>query len=272
MVSEFAFHIRNAQPGDLAAVLSTLEAWPGLGTIGEIVNRAEELGFVVRDRQRLEALITARDLGLVDQEQNTLSDDGRALTRIEMDKPELFADVVHGLQYRLWDPRQPEINCFSWSYRALCRMLWHSGTVSMASRRDMASEIETQARTTFSKPDIVFSPKSVGGAMLWISELDPPVFVENDARFVRRAFCSPELLVLGVDFVYRTDDVDWGSNMLLSDERRDAICQIALLDPEGFDRVLEYAVAQFDYLEMGLGGGWGRYLTLHRPPKLEDFA
>ena len=136
----------------------------------------------------------------------------------------------------------------------------------------MASEIEAQARTAFSRPDIVFSPKSIGGAMLWLAELDPPVLVENDTRFVRRAFCSPELLVLGVDFVYRNDEVDFGSNLLLSDERRDAICQVGLLDPEGFDRVLEYAVAQFDYLEVGLGGGWGRYLTLHRPPVLEDFV
>ena len=272
MANEFAFHIRNAQPGDMAAVLSTLEACPGLGMIAEIVHRAEGFGFAVRDRQRLEALMTARDLGLVGQERNTLADDGKVLSKIEMNKPELFADIVHGLQYTLWDQRQPKVNCFSWSYRALCRMLWHSGTASMASRRDMASEIEAQARTAFGRLDIVFSPKSIGGAMLWIAELDPPVLVENGARFVRRAFCPPETLVLGIDFVCQTDQVDYGSNLLLSDERRDAICQVGLLEPEGFDRVLEYAVAQFDYLEMGLGGGWGRYLTLHRPPKLEDFA
>jgi hypothetical protein len=136
----------------------------------------------------------------------------------------------------------------------------------------MASEIEAQARTVFDRPDIVFSPKSVGGAMLWLAELAPPVLIENDTRFVRRAFCSPELLVLGIDSVYRNDQVDFGSNLLLSDERREAICQVGLLDPEGFDRVLEYAVAQFDYLEVGLGGGWGRYVALHRPPKLEDFV
>lgn len=272
MASEFTFHIRNAQPGDMAAVLSTLEALPALGTVGEIVSQAELLGFAIRDRQRLEALMTARDLGFVEEEQNTLADDGKVLNRIELEKPELFADIVHGRQYTLWDERNPEINCFSWSYRALCRMLWHGGAASIARRRDMASEIEAQARTAFNRPDIVFSPKSIGGAMLWLAELDPPVLVENDTRFVRRVFCAPELLVLGVDFVYRNDEVEFGSNLLLSDERRHAICQVGLLDPEGFDRVLEYAVAQFDYLEVGLGGGWGRYLTLHRPPELGDFV
>jgi hypothetical protein len=256
----------------MAALLSTLDICTGLGTIAEIVRQAEGLGFTIRDRQRLEALTSARDLGLVDRQHNALTYDGKMLARLEMDKPELFADIVHGLQYTLWDQRQPEVNCFSWSYRALCRMLWHSGTTSMVSRRDMASEVEARARRAFSRPDIALSPKSMGGAMLWIAELDPPVLVENEEGFARRAFCSPELLMLGIDFVYRTAEVDYGSNLLLSDERQDEICQVGLLEPEGFNRVLEYAAAQFDYLETGLGGGWGQYLTLHRLPKLEDFV
>lgn len=256
----------------MVAALSTLDVYPGLETVAEIVRQAEQLGFSIRDRQRLEALVTARDLGLVAPEENRLSGNGRMLVRLEMNKPGLFADIVHGLQYALWDHRQPEANCFSWSYRALCRMLWLSGTTSMASRRDMASEIEAQARVAFARPDIVFSPKSIGGALLWIAELEPPVLVENGTRFARRSFCSPELLLLGIDLLYRTDEIGYGANLLASDERRDAICQTCLLEPEGFERVLDYAVAQFDYLGRGLGGGWGRYVTLHRPPILEDFA
>jgi len=58
---------------------------------------------------------------------------------------------------------------------------------------------------------------------------------------------------------------------LLSEDKLEAICQVCLLDPEGFDRVLDYALAQFDYLEKGIGGGWGNYLLLKRQPRLEDF-
>jgi hypothetical protein len=60
--------------------------------------------------------------------------------------------------------------------------------------------------------------------------------------------------------------------LLLNDQRREAICQLCLLETSSFDRVLEYAVAQFEGLEKGLGGGWGSYLTLHRSPDLTDFA
>ncbi|MBC8263377.1 MAG: hypothetical protein H8E47_04550 [Anaerolineales bacterium] len=271
MASEFVFHIRNAHPGDMAAVLATLDTHPSLETIAEIVRQAEALGFAIHDRQRLEALTTACDLGLVEKGRNVLTDEGRLLIWLEMDKPVLFVDIIHGLQYTLWNERLPSANCFSWSYRALCQMLWHTGAKTVNSRRELASEIETQARTAFGRPDIVFSPKSIGGALLWLTELEPSVLDQDDERFTRRPFCPPELFALGVDFVYQTQEIDYGVNLLLIDERRDAICQVCLLEPTSFDRVLEYAVAQFDYLEQGTGGGWGRYLTLRRAPRLEDF-
>ena len=271
MASEFVFHIRNAHPGDMAAVLATLDAHPSLETIAEIVGQAEGLGFAIHDRQRLEALTTARALGLVEKGQNVLTNEGQILAQLEMDKPVLFVDIVHGLQYTIWNERFPSTNCFSWSYRALCQMLWHSGAKAMNSRRELASEIETQARTMFGRPGVVFSPKSIGGALLWLTELEPSVLDQDDERFMRRAFCSPELFIIAVDFVYQRQEIDYGVNLLLNDENRDAICQVCLLDPACFDRVLEYAVAQFDYLEQGTGGGWGRYLTLHRAPRLEDF-
>jgi len=58
---------------------------------------------------------------------------------------------------------------------------------------------------------------------------------------------------------------------LLGEELLYTVCQVCLLEPINFDRVLEYAVAQFSYLEKGLGGGWGRYLILHRQYSVEDF-
>lgn len=254
------------------AVLATLEVYPGPSTVSEIVELAEELGFAIRDRQRLEALMTARDLGLVRREQNVLTDEGKILTRLELDKPDLFVNVVHGLLYVLWDSRQKGENCFSWSYRTLCQMLWQSGAMDLpAGRRDLASEIEAQARSVFGRPKIAFSPKSVGGALLWLSELTPPVLDEDETRFSRRAFCPPELFVMAVDFVYRTQAIDYGAHLLLSDEHREAICQVCLLEPERFDRVLEYAVAQFDYLHKGIGGGWGQYLALDRAPSMKEF-
>ena len=270
MADQFVFHIRNAPPGDLGAVLATLETAPGLSTIPEIVERAEELGFAIRDRQRLEALATARDLGLVQEGQHVLTETGHILTELELSKPDLFVNIIHGLLYTLWDSDRAGQKCFSWSYRTLCQMLWQSGSVDLASRRDLASEIEARAGSAFARSKIALSPKSVGGALLWLSGLIPPVLNEDGTRFSRRAFCPPELFVMAVDFVYRTQGIDYGANLLLSNEHKEAICQVCLLEPERFDRVLDYAVAQFDYLHKGIGGGWGQYLALDRAPDMKE--
>jgi hypothetical protein len=271
LADEFVFHIRNAQPGDMAAILATLDVCSGLSTIAEIVEQAQQLGFTIRDRMRLEALATARDLGLVEQSGNALSGEGHVLAQLEVIKPDLFADLIHGLHYTLWSEHQPGVHCFSWSYRFFCSILWRAGTMELQDRRGLASEVESRACTVFNRDDIAFSPKSIGGALLWLEELSPPVITEG-SRFARRAFCPPELFVIAVDSAYRSQGIDHGANLLLTDERRSDVCQLCLLDPTNLERVLEYAVVQFDYLEQGIGGGWGRYLTLHRAPYMEDFV
>lgn len=269
MSEEYVFHIRNASPGDLLATLATLEAYPGTPTVGEIVARAEELGFTIRDQQRLEALMTARDLNLVERDENILTAYGQTLVQIEAGKPDLFVDLVHGLQYTLWDERRPGAYCFSWSYRTLCQILWQAGNLDLGDRRALASEVEGRARSAFGRPEISFSPKSIGGAMLWLAELSPAVL--DGERFTRRSFCPPELFVFALGFLFRSHGIDYGTNLRLSEECRDELCQVCLLEPGNFDRVLDYALAQFDYLERGMGGGWGRYVTLRRAPQLGDF-
>ena len=273
MPSSFVFHIRNAHPGDMVAVLATLEACPNLSTIDEVVSGAETLGFTIRDRARLEALMTARELQLVETSANLLTDKGKTLSELEMNKPDLFPDIVHGFQYSLWNKKESRAYCFSWSYREICKFLWQRGTYRADSRgrKSIASETEGLAQMQFERTNIVLSSKSVGGALLWLGELVPNVIDQSSALFTRRTFCSPELFVLGIDFAYRLSEMDYGVNLLLGDEERDAICQVCLVEPESFDRVLDYATAQFDYLEQGIGGGWGRYLTLHRAPRLRDF-
>ncbi|HET60118.1 MAG TPA: hypothetical protein ENN32_07095 [Chloroflexi bacterium] len=274
MPSDFVFHIRNAHPGDMVAIFATLDTYPNLSTIDEVVSYAETLGFTIRDRARLEALMTARELNLVETDANLLTTRGKLISELEMNKPDLFPDIVHGYQYILWDEKVPQIHCFSWTYRTICNNLWQRGAFKVDSqgKKDLASEIEGLARMRFERSDISVSTKTVGGTFLWLDELFPRVIKQSSELFSRRTFCPPELFILSADFVYRLYETDYGVNFLLTDERRDAICQVCLLEPDSFDRVLEYAVAQFDYLEKGIGGGWGRYLTLYRAPTLEDFV
>ena len=274
MSSNFVFHIRNAHPGDMVTILATLEAYSGLSTVNEIVDQADSLGFTIRDRARLEALITARELGFVETDKNLLTAKGKAMAELEMNNPDLFPDIVHGYQYTLWDKKHSPSHCFSWTYREICKHLWQLGTykINPQSKKDLTSEIEGLARIEFDRSDIALSTKSMGGALLWLEELIPSVIDQSSELFTRRTFCPPELFVLGVDFVYQTNEIDYGVNLLLGEEQRNVICQVCLLEPDSFDRVLEYATIQFDYLEKGIGGGWGQYLTLYRTPVVGDFV
>lgn len=269
MTENSSFHVRNAQPGDMLAALTVFDSNPGVGSVPEIVEQAEQMGFSIRDRLRLEALITARDLGFVEKDSNDLTHSGKLILEIESYKPDLFPDIAHGLQYMLWNSREQWTNCFSWTYRTVCQLLWRQGKVKL-DRRDLASEVETMARAQFSRDDIALSPKSMGGIIMWLREMKPTV-LQDENEFVVRHFCPPELFLLAVDYLYQSDELDYGANLLLNESRQEAVCQMCLLDIQNFERVLQYALAQFSILEKGIGGGWGYFLRLDRRVSLEDF-
>lgn len=272
MAESFVFHVRNAHPGDMVVALTVLEAYPDIPKLNDIVLQAERMGFTIRDRQRLEALVTARDLGLVERSTYRLTQAGLLMLQLETHKPDLFADLVHGLQYALWSSQQPDANCSSWTYRSVCQWLWQQGRFMMDSRREVASEIASEARRTFDQGNIALSSKSIGGVFLWLKDLRPPVLDPSGSKFTCRPFCPPELFLMAVDYIYQTEGVDYGVNLLLSEARRDTICQMCLLESSGFERVLQYAVSQFGILDKGIGGGWGYYLVLGRPIQLEDLC
>jgi hypothetical protein len=267
---KITFHIRNVPPNDLIVVLKTLSVHPELQTIKEIVSQAQALGFQVQDSKRLEALITARELGLISNNRNMLSDVGAQVLDINENKPDLFVDVIHSLLYSLWSPSKPEDNCYSWSYRTICNILWDANHYEIIPTR-IASETGAAIQEKFKLVDIPFSAKSVRDALLWLIPLNPSTFPSSTTNFQRRVFCPPEIMVLAINFLYKSTETDYGVHMLLNDDKRDEICKFCLLDVDAFERVLGYTINQFEYLEKGLGGGWGRYIVLHRAPLFQDF-
>ena len=277
-MADYVFHVlHNARPEYEMDILTILQDSQE-PTYENILSEGNSLGLTIGSQVRTERMLKdilqpLRDLGLVERRQIKLTGSGHTLARIVHDIPNLFPDIFHYLYYSTWEPRQKAQKCFSWSYRTLCNHLWEQGT-TVLNKKNLASFISTKASQLFQIRNVSFSQSSVQGVTVWLESLFPSVIHSGDTSeevFSRRPFCPPELFILGIDFVYQTQEIDYGVNLLLSDERRDAICQVCLLDPTGFDRVLEYAVAQFDYLEQGTGGGWGRYLTLRRAPRLEDF-
>lgn len=266
------FHIRNANPGDMHTLLDVLGVFPESKTTAEILRHADELGLAVLDRAKFDALPTARDLGLIELDGCRLTAKGEALAQIDRVNPTIFPDIVHLLHYTLWNLASPAANCFSFSYQTVCKELWNGGSSSSLNRRELATKVESIANERFQRSDISLSQKSIGGALDWLYELKPEIFSDDGEQFIRRSFCPPESLVLAIDFRYREDEVDYGANLLLSGAQREALCQACMLELDSLDRVLDYAIAQFDYLEKGIGGGWGQYITLHGPVEINDFV
>ncbi len=118
--------------------------------------------------------------------------------------------------------------------------------------------------------EISFSRKSLTGARKWLDALQPTVIEDN--IFTRRAFCSPELMLLAIGYVLRDDPDATEIDILLSRDRREQICRICLLAPESFDRTLDWAIPVFPKLiEPGTSAGtYGRFIRLHKMPTLQD--
>lgn len=279
-MADYVFHVlHNAHPEYEMDVLNLLEDGQE-STYEAMLSRGQELGIsigyqVKTERQLRDVLQLLRDLDLMERRRIQLTLQGQIVAQLAYNNPDLFPEIVHYLYYSTWQSNQQTESCFSWSYRTLCNYLWKQGTTA-EDKSALFSVVSSEASAKFQIQTVSFSTNSVNGILIWLESLNPPVIEYGDEEskmvFRRRTFCSPELFVLAIDFVYRENGVDYGANLLLNDTRRDEICQVCLLEPGSFDRVLDYAAAQFDFLEKGLGGGWGHYLTLLRQPELDDFV
>ena len=267
-------HIRNARPEDLKTILLVFPE-DGIYKKEELIDLAESLGYILIDKQHLDAFTTARDLRLIEIDKKDkkfkLTRKGQFLRKILLYKPAIFVDVVHGLQILLWpESKNNPKTAWSWAYKQLVDILWEiGGSVKISSKKELASHIISLANETFGTFDVSFSPKSVLGGLKWLEQLNPPVI--NEDKFKRRTFCPPELFILAVDYIYKSRGTEHGTKVMLTEKLKEEICKICLLEPTSFEKVLEYAKLQFNKIfSSDIGGGWGQYLLLEREPTLID--
>lgn len=233
---------------------------------------------------RIELPSTATSMGLLTKEGGAirLSDDGLALSRI---REEVRGDLFHFLLYAGWDAHHPLNFLQSWGYRNVCDRYWSVGEVFLTgSYLDrQVEETINEARDAFTAMNITefdeisFSRKSLNGAYKWLLALQPPVLHPNspdakDRTFRRRDFCTPELVVLALAWVLRHESAITGVDILLTREKREALCKVCLLSPEALDRVLDWAIPTFPaLLSPGTSAGfYGRFVRLHKIPTIED--
>jgi hypothetical protein len=278
-MADYVFHVlHNARPEYELEIFHLLEDGQE-SSYEKLLQDGEQMGYAIgyqvkTERQLKDVLQVLRDLDLVDRRQVQLTDKGQTIAQLVYKKPELFTEMIHFLYYTSWQETNKPEKCFSWSYRTLCNYLWQQGSF-VIDKPALSSLISSEASEAFQIHSVSFSPSSVTGITIWLEALNPPVILQDGSksedRFGRRTFCPPELLILSMDYIYRCADADYGSNLLLSETRRNMICQLCLLEPNSLERVMEYTLAQFDYLQTGIGGGWGQYISLQRQPKIEDF-
>jgi hypothetical protein len=281
-MKEWIFHVRhNAKPVTVKEVLLILDGRDDI-SMDDMLEIGREYGYTIgttaksAQSVRENPVQTARDLGLVESDRYALTEMGRRLVHLLQLKPKTVNEFLHFLHYSAWTAKTPELRCFSWSYMTTCNTLWEFGTMPI-DRNQLASQLADMACEEFGVSDVSLSKDSVQGILNWLDELDPPVLekrklAKKEVTFLtRRNFCPPETFVLAINHLYQRQEISYQSNLLLDSDKRDAICKVCMLEPSNFDATLDWACGQFDFLNQGTSGGWGRHVILARVPTLDDF-
>jgi hypothetical protein len=271
MAAQITLHLDPVRSAENLALIIDALARDGRTTFASY---AEITALIRRNydyTDRTEPLSLARLLGLlVEVDSNlALSQTARAIHAL---RPAARYDVLHLLLYTAWSgPANPTLGV-SWAYRACCDYLWREGAVrldkSMIAR--LRADLYSAAAEQFpGATALSFSDKSLRGIRRWLEPLDPPV-LEGD-EFRRRDLCSRELLLLAIGQVAREDGTVLGADLLLTPERREAVCRVCLLAPSALDRRLDQVLPVYpQILAPGTRTGpYGRFIRLLAPPTIE---
>lgn len=271
---KLTFHIPPEGKPDSVLPLIRLMADQNMtfDSVKELLHFTDEQGL----GSRTEIQIFAAECGLLDKSQSKvqLSDVGRNVARLNTNTQ---PDIVHYLLYTGWQEEQLSKNTVLWSYKEISDVLWERSSVNVLEfSTRLVEEIHNRIRRTFIEvPDYErgtasFSQRSVRGARRWLEALTPPV-VENN-KFSRRHFCIPELMLLALGWIARMTNGETGTDLLLTPERREALCRLCLLEPNALDRSLDYMLPIYpEVLEEGTTAGvYGRFVHLKKWPELSD--
>ncbi len=266
---------------DIDAGLWIHKYYPGLNT-NLMVKQLLESGFTITDAARFEIAQIFNELGFADKTTRTLTAQGESFYTLWQTKHSVAIDVLHGLQYGLWTKKKPELNIASWAYKTICDYLWNYHSLPDNSK-ELVSYIN-DLRSSHS--DLIpreigdaFSNKSINDAYDWLLSLEPPVLLDvtvgaqiksfKNAKFERRPYCSTALFVLGLAYIIRESENNFGDLILIDDNKKRGICLFCLIEETSFDFMLDESLRQFDFIS--LQKEWEMFIDLHRKPEISDF-
>ena len=210
-----------------------------------------------------------RQLGVLDGWR--LSEFGERLKVLGQSHPDLLAEALHVHLYTLhW--RQPDAY-FSFAYTTICDWLWERGTwvLDGQGKAELVGVVVNAAAEKFGVDanQIAFSQNSVHGAINWLKALNPSVITrdQKSGRFSLRDACPVQTLLWSIDALYHHPQWrrDYGVRIILDDERLTQLCKICLVDLDGLEKMLDFAVRTCSRLTIGTEGGFGRWLSLTEP-------
>jgi hypothetical protein len=275
--TQLAIHVpQEATPENVSAMLAAIRDHQStFKTVDDLLRFTVEEG--IGGRTEMQSI--AQHMGLLHKsvEGITISSNGNLVIGL---KEALRPEIFHFLFYTGWNRSEPRSFLPAWAYRQTTDRYWTEGTLELNSESAnlAVADIIAQAETSFAElgvediEGISFSPKSLRGVRKWLEALTPPV-IEKDT-FSRRTFCSPELLLLAIGWAFHAEADPVGVPLLLSRDRREVICRLCLLDPNHFDRVLDWMLPRFPkVIESGdKAGFYGRSIRLRKMPTLEDIV
>lgn len=258
------FHVRfQATPEAIQAIMRVL-AYHSPQTLDELRSLVEAQGQKTTTLN--EQLTRLRKLGLLDRQRVQLTDQGRACVEVLLRQPSLFYELLHFYHYALWNPLEPDVNRFSWTYRAVCRHLW-TLTASVVDKRALLERLMEEIAISFPNESFIsISLGTIQGVLQWIKMLQPSVY--DGRRFQRRPFAPPELAVLGVDYLYRRQSVPYGELLQLDKEHFLEVATMCLVDDGVLDQMLKEAELRFRWFKVEKG--WGYFVRLYQEPNLTE--
>jgi hypothetical protein len=254
-------------PADSWQSTATVQELPAVQAAGNPVEYLlptlrvmEEAGLIVRQVVRRTSEVRSTPLG-------------KRLIAAAGARSGLYAELVHFLFYTLWERQLligTPISGWSWIYQATCRLLWEERpTVRSASAQAVTLSQRLQGvDPTFTVGVHRNSPNAV---RIWLMALDPP-FLHEDGRQWHaqgRSWCTPELLLLALDGLYRTRQIPIGSPLLLDAAASTELAALCLVEPSDIELLLDVTYTTFPAVRHH-SGEWGRAVVLTQPISMED--
>jgi hypothetical protein len=267
------YHVRHDLQPNLTEELFVLLWDKSPCTVDALQKAAIERGYRLANRspdQLVASLGNLRIVGHREHGEIFLTDLGKLISRTAKFNPSLLPELIHFTYYTIYDESNPSSR-FSWAYRLVCDQLWNTRSSHINGHR-LVTLVQEQAQQTF--PDyeeygISFSQNSVTGIIYWLEALNPPCVTQNQSgnrAFARRTFCSSELLLLALEYVRMKLGSSAAIQLQLSNEVRQAIARLCLVEEESLDDILQVTADAFELvLRQTERGNWISLLGTRSP-------